>query len=129
MKKNLFVCVSMMFFLVMGTVLLPLTAYGAGKISQGMINKEEAIRIGTTYLQSKKYAYEIDWSHPQARLDKMAVKSDGSLTSGLGKRVFVWRVWFLPVGGLDLENTKKVAAVDINAQTGEIFTKYSFQKL
>lgn len=130
MKRNLNMRLAILFFIILGVWSSFSTVYGAGKMSKKkMISKEEAIDIGKQYLQSKQYEYEIDWNHPHARLDKMALKPDGSLSSGFGKRVYVWSVWFLPVEGIDLENTRHTASVDINAETGEIFTKYSLQKL
>jgi hypothetical protein len=130
MRRNLSMRIAILLFIILGTGVLSSTVYGAGKMSKkNMISKEEAISIGKKYLQSKQYEYEIDWDHPHAKLDRMAVKPDGSLTSGLGKRVYVWSVWFLPVEGLDVENTRDIAAVDINAETGEVFIKYSLQKL
>ena len=88
-------------------------------------------KISTEYFKSEnyEYSYAIDWEHPHTRLGRMALKKDGSLSSGLGKKVLVWHVWFLPLDGIDLEGKRNSVGVDIDAKTGEVFTKYSLSKI
>ncbi len=94
-----------------------------------LITEEQAIKIAQEYLEGKEYNYEIDWNHPKARIERRVLKSDGSLSSGFGKRILVWHVWFLPLGKMDTEGKVIPVGVDINPKTGEIFTKYSLDKL
>lgn len=117
-----------LFILVVGLIFSTCIYNAEAMAKLNLITEAEAIKIGKDYLQAQQYPYAIDWDHPHARMDKMNIKPDGSLTAGPGKRVFVWGVWFLPVDGIDLMNNRKRAAVDINAQTGEIFTKYNLNK-
>ncbi|MBL8012210.1 MAG: hypothetical protein JNN05_00035 [Candidatus Omnitrophica bacterium] len=114
--------------LIIGLVFLVCISKVEAMAKLNLITEAEAIKIGKEYLQTKQYPYAIDWDRPHARMDKMNIKPDGSLTAGPGRRVFVWGVWFLPVEGIDLMNNRRRAGVDINAQTGEIFTKYNLNK-
>ena len=116
-----------------------------------IITEQEAIKIAKEYLQHKEYknvydkenrtsakylinenyeySYKIDWEHPQIRLERWALKKDGSLSSGFGKKVLVWAVWFLPLDGTNLDKGITRVSIDIDAKTGKVFTKYSLDKL
>ena len=121
------------------------------KYREVIISEEEAIRIAKEYRQHKEYAYtynekektsteylkndnyeypyDIDWDHPRIRLEEKALKKNGGLSGGAGKKVVVWSVWFLPVNGIDLEGKRTSVSVDIDAKTGKVFTKYSWEKI
>lgn len=95
-----------------------------------LISEDQAIKIATEYLQSKEYNYEIDWQNPDAKLERFSLKADGSLSPhGFGKKIMVWRVRFKTVENIDLEKGIRPILADIDAKTGEIFTKYSMDKL
>ena len=99
------------------------------KHKDDIISEEEAIKIAMNYLRMKTIDYEVDWEDPHARLERKSLKKDGSLSNGFGKKVLVWWVWFLPRQGTDFHKGITRLAVDINAKTGEVFTKYSVDKL
>ncbi len=88
-------------------------------------------RISTEHLKSEnyEYPYEIDWEHPNIRLEQKALKKDGSLSSGFGEKILVWSVWFLPSEGIDSGKGILRISVDIDAKKGKVFTKYSLEKL
>lgn len=121
------------------------------KYKNVIITEQEAIKIAKEYRQHKEYAYvddwenkisveflksenyeysyEIDWEHPRIRLERKSLKKNGSLSSGFGKKILVWHIWFLPMQGIDLNKGLDKVGVDIDARTGKVFTKYSLDKL
>ncbi len=112
-------------------IISPSLSYGGdSKMKEVLINEEQAKRIATEYLQSKQYNYEIDWKHPEAKLERFALKSDGSLSPhGLGKKIMVWRVRFKSIQKTDATKGIRPILADVDAKTGEVFIKYSMEKL
>ena len=95
-----------------------------------LISEEQAIKIAKEYLQSKKYNYEMDWDHPDAKLERFALKLDGSISPhGLGKKIMVWRVRFKSMQKIDAAKGIRTVLADIDAKTGEVFIKYNMEKL
>ncbi|MDP2654708.1 MAG: hypothetical protein Q8Q08_11855 [Candidatus Omnitrophota bacterium] len=121
------------------------------KYKDEIIGEEEAIKIALEYRQNKEYVfvydekqkvsieqlkmenyeygYAIDWGHPRARVEFRSLKKNGALSNGFGKKVLIWHVWFVPLHGVDFDKGVRVVGVDIDAKTGEVFTKYSMDKL
>lgn len=112
-------------------IALPSLSYGGGSaMKDTLISEEEAIKIAKEYLKNNKYTYEIDWEHPDAKLERFALKPDGSLSPhGFGKKVMVWRVWFMSLQKIDLEKGIRHILADVDAKTGKVYTKYSLNKL
>ena len=98
------------------------------KYKNETITEEEAIKIALNYLKTKEYSYAIDWEHSNIRLEQRALKKDGSLSSGFGKKILIWHVWYLPLKRTDASNEVPVGA-DVDAKTGNVFTKYSWEKI
>jgi hypothetical protein len=99
------------------------------KYKKQIIAEQEALKIATVYLKTKEYNYKIDWENPSIRLEQRTLKKDGSLSSGFGKKILIWHVWFLPLQGTDLGKGITKVDADIDAKTGEVFTKYNLEKL
>jgi hypothetical protein len=112
-------------------IIFPSLSYGgSSKMKDVLINEDQAVKIAKEYLRSKQYNYEIDWEHPEAKLERFALKSDGSLSPhGLGKKIMVWRVRFESVQKTDVAKGIRPVLADVDAKTGEVFTKYSMEKL
>lgn len=122
---------STILILLITLIVFPLLSYGgSSRMNDVLIDEEQAIRIAKEHLQSKKYNYEIDWEHPEAKLERFALKPDGSLSPhGFGRKIMVWRVQFKSIQKTDATKGIKPILADINAKTGEIFIKYSMEKL
>lgn len=99
------------------------------KYKDEIISEEEAVNIAMEHLRTREYDYEIDWENFKIRLEQRSLNKDGSLSSGFGKKILIWHVWFLPLHGTDLADGVTNIGVDIDAKTGKIFTKYSIEKL
>ena len=103
---------------------------GESRMSDTLISEEQAIKIAREYLQNKKYNYEIDWDHPDAKLERFSLKTDGSLSPhGFGKKVMVWRIRFRSLQKIDLDKGIRHVLADIDARTGKVFANYSLNKL
>lgn len=124
MKKTLIIL--LLFF-----VALTKLSYGGDSVMKNKLIEEElAVEFAKKFLQEKQYDYEIDWEKPSSRLEKCILRKDGSLSRGLsGKKIWVWHIWFLPSNGVDAINNIIPAVADVDAKTGNVFTKYSPDKL